>query len=92
MVVFKWLCFFVAGVDPFAAIASLIGTFFGLGGWGWILFLWFGFTGMFSLGAANSQLDNASSFSALMAKLALCASLIASHTAAAFAAATLFVE
>lgn len=39
----------IAGIP--ASMASLIGTFFGLGGWGWILFLWFGFTGMFSLGA-----------------------------------------
>ncbi|MFU6384523.1 hypothetical protein ACM78Z_26685 [Pseudomonas aeruginosa] len=73
MVVFKWLFFFVAGVAPFAAVASLIGTFFGLGGWGWILFLWFGFTGMFSLDAASSQLDDASSFSALLAILLLAA-------------------
>lgn len=72
MVIFKWLCFLIAGVAPLAAIASLIGTFFGLGGWGWILFLWLGFAGMFSLVAAK-QFDSAPGFSAAMGTLLLVA-------------------
>jgi len=43
----------IVGIAPIAAIVSLIGTFFGLGGWGWLLFLWFGFIGMFSMGEAK---------------------------------------
>ena len=72
MIIFKWLCLFIAGVAPLAAIASLVGTFFGLGGWGWLLFLWFGFTGMFSLTAAN-QFENARGFSTVMATILLSA-------------------
>lgn len=53
MVLFKYLLLLIVGVAPIASIGSLIGTFFSLGGWGWILFLWFGFTGMFSMGAAK---------------------------------------
>ena len=53
MVLFKYLLLLIVGVAPIASIGSLIGTFFGLGGWGWLLFLWFGFTGMFSMGAAK---------------------------------------
>lgn len=70
MVIVKWLCFLIAGVAPLAAIASLIGTFFGLGGWGWLLFLWFGFTGMFSLAAAK-QFDSSPGLSSVMATLLL---------------------
>lgn len=72
MVIFKWVCFLIAGVAPFAAIASLIGAFFGLGGWGWLLFLWFGFAGMFSMVAAQ-QFDSAPGYSAAMAILLLVA-------------------
>jgi hypothetical protein len=50
MRVFKYAITFIVGVAPIAAIASLIADFFRLDGWGWVLFLWFGFTGMFSLG------------------------------------------
>ena len=46
----KYPIMFIVGVAPIAALACLVGTFFHLGGWGWLLFLWFGFTGMFSLG------------------------------------------
>lgn len=53
MVLFKYLLLLIVGVAPIASIGSLIGTFFGLGGWGWLLFLWFGFTGMFSMGGAK---------------------------------------
>jgi hypothetical protein len=55
----KYLIGFVLAVAPIAAIASLIGTFFGLGGWGWLLFLWFGFTGMFSLGLLKQEVEKA---------------------------------
>lgn len=72
MVIFKWVCFLIAGVAPFAAIASLIGAFLGLGGWGWLLFLWFGFAGMFSMVAAE-QFDSAPGYSAAMATLLLVA-------------------
>jgi hypothetical protein len=51
----KYLLMLVGGLAPFAAMASLVGTFFGLGGWGWLLFLWFGFTGMFAAGAVSAQ-------------------------------------
>ncbi len=44
----------IGGVAPIASVASLVGILFGLGGWGIPLFLWFGFTGMFSLGAAGA--------------------------------------
>lgn len=72
MIIFKWACLLIGGVAPFAAVASLVGTFFGLGGWGWLLFLWFGFTGMFSLAAAQ-QFESARGFSTLMAILLLAA-------------------
>lgn len=72
MVIFKWVCFLIAGVAPFVAIASLIGTFFGLGGWGWLLFLWFGFAGMFSMVAAE-QFDSVPGYSSIMAILLLVA-------------------
>lgn len=72
MIIFKWLGLFIMGVAPFAAIASLVGTFFGLGGWGWLLFLWFGFTGMFSLAAAQ-QFESARGFSAVMVTILLAA-------------------
>ena len=72
MIIFKWLGLFIMGVAPFAAIASLVGTFFGLGGWGWLLFLWFGFTGMFSLAAAQ-QFASARGLSAVIVTILLAA-------------------
>ncbi len=57
----------IAGIP--ASMASLIGTFFGLGGWGWILFLWFGFTGMFALGAVKPGETQEGGFVAFLAAL-----------------------
>lgn len=72
MFIFKWLCFLMVGMAPFAAIASLIGVFFGLGGWGWLLFLWFGFIGMLSSGMAQ-QFESARGVSTIMTILLLTA-------------------
>lgn len=49
MTLLKYVMILIAGLAPFAAIASLIGAFFDFGEWGWLLFMWFGFTGMFAL-------------------------------------------
>jgi len=35
----KYAIMFIVGVAPVAAFASLVGGFFRLGGWGWLLFL-----------------------------------------------------
>ena len=35
----------VAMIAPFAAIGSFVAGFIWLGGWGWLLFVWFGFMG-----------------------------------------------
>ena len=58
MVILKYLMYGVITLSPFAAIGSLISGFIFLGGWGWILFLWFGFTGLFSMGVLK-QIDTA---------------------------------
>lgn len=50
---FRYLALLIAGIAPIASIASFIGSFFGLGGWGWLLFMWFGFTGMFAMSTAE---------------------------------------
>lgn len=49
--------FLIGGTAPLLSIAALIFSFISLGGWGWLLFLWFGFTGMFALGLASQLLN-----------------------------------
>lgn len=51
--------FFIGGTAPLPSIAALIFSVVSLGGWGWLLFLWFGFIGMFALGLAKQLLNEA---------------------------------
>jgi hypothetical protein len=46
---------FITGTAPLASVSALIATFFSLGGWGWLLFMWFGFTGMFAFSLARQS-------------------------------------
>lgn len=66
MFIVKYLMYCVTALSPLAALGSFISGFSWLGGWGWILFLWFGFIGLFSMslikgiGRAKSVPDIAS--------------------------------
>lgn len=50
--------FVIGATALFASVAAFVSSFITLGGWGWILFLWFGFTGMFSLALASQLKDS----------------------------------